>query len=132
MNTIIAYCDGGFISYKKGTKRENEKYAYGSFYIQTTNTTLLKRLTYDDVFTNNEAEYRTLIELLKELNKTYKTENVLIYSDSLLMVNQVNGVWSINSENLVPFIKEVFNLFDFNRYKLVWTSRKTIQKILNH
>ena len=64
--------------------------------------------TYDQYFlgpelhTNNYAEYQGLIRLLKFLYKAH-LRNVVIYCDSLLVVNQVNDVWDVNSPDLLPY-----------------------------
>jgi ribonuclease HI len=42
--------------------------------------------------TNNEAEYHSLIKLVHEITRK-GINNVKIYGDSQLVVNQVNGVW---------------------------------------
>jgi ribonuclease HI len=52
--------------------------------------------------TNNYAEYQGLIRLLKFLYKA-RLRNVVIYCDSLLVVNQVNDVWDVNSPDLLPY-----------------------------
>ena len=51
--------------------------------------------------TNNEAEYLAVIHALKELI-IYELTNyeILIHSDSMLVVEQLNGNWKINYEHL--------------------------------
>lgn len=49
--------------------------------------------------TNNVAEYMGLIMLLQWANK-HSVKNLKIHSDSMLVVEQVNGNWQINSQRL--------------------------------
>lgn len=49
--------------------------------------------------TNNEAEYEALINLVKMLN-TIQPEFAFIFSDSKLLVNQINGIWQCKQEHI--------------------------------
>ena len=53
--------------------------------------------------TNNEAEYEALIELVYFLLDNYSGENydIDIFSDSKLVINQVRGMWKVNSPSLL-------------------------------
>ncbi len=53
--------------------------------------------------TNNEAEYDALIDLVYYLLEGYSGENcdIDIFSDSKLVVNQIRGVWKVNSPALL-------------------------------
>ncbi len=54
-------------------------------------------------FTNNQAEYDAVYEALsyfKTFGAGYRTKSIEIRSDSKLVVNQLNGVWNVNDENL--------------------------------
>ena len=42
---------------------------------------------------NNEAKFKALITALK-LAKTLQIQHLIVFSDSQLVVNQVNGHWS--------------------------------------
>jgi ribonuclease HI len=59
--------------------------------------------------TNNYAEYQGLILLLEYLYRN-SIRNVIIYSDSELVVNQVNGNWVINKEDLKGFAAKCYGL----------------------
>jgi ribonuclease HI len=52
-----------------------------------------------DHYTNNFAEYMGLVFLLEYLYK-HSIRNVIIHSDSELVVNQVNQNWTANDLNL--------------------------------
>jgi len=58
--------------------------------------------------TNNKAEYTALIRLLEEAVKL-KVENISVYGDSQLVVNQVNHKWKTNG-NMMPYKKRVMEL----------------------
>jgi ribonuclease HI len=55
--------------------------------------------------TNNEAEYRALLLALEEAERRGATE-LTIYSDSLLLVEQMKGRYRIKAENLKPLARE--------------------------
>jgi ribonuclease HI len=62
--------------------------------------------------TNNVAEYRAVILLLRYLVGTRKTGKfITIYGDSKLVVNQLNGIWRILDGEYVPFANEAKQLF---------------------
>ena len=54
---------------------------------------------------NNEAEYETLLVGL-QLAKEMKVEQLRIYSDSQLVVNQVNGDYQAKGENMAGYLKK--------------------------
>jgi len=53
--------------------------------------------------TNNQAEYTALITAL-ESSREYRNREILIYTDSLLLANQMNGLWKVKH----PEIKELY------------------------
>jgi ribonuclease HI len=59
--------------------------------------------------TNNYAEYQALILLLEYLY-TNSIRNVIIYSDSELVVNQTLGRWDINQPDLKLFAANAYGL----------------------
>ena len=61
------------------------------------------------VTTNNEAEYRALIEGLKAV-KEWKPDRLEIYLDSKLVVEQLNGGWKIKARELMPLHVEAKDL----------------------
>lgn len=69
-------------------------------------------------YTNNEEEYRGVIAALKlcEVGST-------IYCDSMLVVNQVTGIWRISKAHLMPYAETVMDLLVEKRAKLVWIRR---------
>jgi len=56
--------------------------------------------------TNNQAEYKALIAALKAVKKHLhkEVEKIVVYSDSKLMVSQINGLYKVKNQ----LIKELF------------------------
>jgi ribonuclease HI len=61
------------------------------------------------VTTNNEAEYRALIEGLKAVSD-WKPDRVELYLDSKLVVEQMNGRYRVKSPELTPLYKQANDL----------------------
>lgn len=59
--------------------------------------------------TNNEAEYNGAISALKEA-LALGADEIEVFSDSEVMVRQVNGVYRCKAANLQPFLDEVRSL----------------------
>lgn len=57
------------------------------------------------VATNNEAEYQALLLALKEAHRAHAS-HLTIYSDSQLLVEQINGRYRVKAENLKPLYAE--------------------------
>lgn len=74
--------------------------------------------------TNNEAEYQGLLYGLRAA-KNLNIKNIVIYGDSLLVINQVEGKWQCNAKNLVGYLTEARNLIrDFDRILLYHIPRE--------
>jgi ribonuclease HI len=59
--------------------------------------------------TNNEAEYSGLVIGLEEaVNKNI--QNLLVYGDSQLVINQVNGIYKVKNMNLLRFYNNIIKL----------------------
>jgi ribonuclease H / adenosylcobalamin/alpha-ribazole phosphatase len=63
---------------------------------------------YVGVTTNNVAEYLALEMLCNHLAETDAGCSVDVYCDSLLVVNQMNGVWRTKDDNLFTIRKRIF------------------------
>jgi ribonuclease HI len=75
--------------------------------------------------TNNVAEYTALIYSLKEI-KRLKLENefLKIRSDSQLLVNQINRVWSVKAPLIIPLYKITKELANDLHYRIEWVPRE--------
>ena len=61
------------------------------------------------VQTNNFAEYTALIKSL-ELSKNLTKDNLKIFSDSELLVKQMQGLYKVKNKNLKPLYLKVLEL----------------------
>ncbi len=122
---MIIYTDGGY----------NKTGAYGSGLLEIDDGTEYKMLRWKfsyPVHTNNEAEYAALLETLL-YTLSIGIRNVIVYSDSLLMVSQVNRKWKINKDRLREFAEKVWELLpDFDTIILRHVPRKIIFGKLGH
>ena len=58
---------------------------------------------------NNEAEYEALLHGL-QLAISLGIKRLLVYGDSLLVVQQVNKEWDINKETMDAYVAEIRKL----------------------
>jgi ribonuclease HI len=119
----------------------NPGHGYGSFEIRGPGDLCIReRLSFSDQgeqITNNEAEYMTLINALERLLELVKDEpkkvSVTIHGDSLLVINQVNGVWKIKKPHLKLLHDQAVNLMArFGKADLKWHSRLNSVWVLGH
>ena len=91
---------------------------YGYFVDETGESHVEHR---EDV-SNNEAEYLAIISALK--NVINRDRQIVILSDSQLVVNQINHKYGINNENLRRLASEVWILGKkFDKLELRWLRR---------
>jgi len=90
--------------------------------------------------TNNEAEYFALVTALKKAKqllgkKNAKGSNLVCYSDSELMVKQLNHQYKLKDEKIQQQFIEIWNLaIDFNSVKFFHVKRernKQADELLN-
>lgn len=76
--------------------------------------------------TNNYAEYTALLKALKELVELGLTmEELIIKSDSRLLVKQMSGIWKVKKGAYIERYKEVNELAKrFASIKFVWIPRE--------
>lgn len=105
--------------YTDGSSLGNPGKASFSFIILKDGKIIVKKSGELGIKTNNQAEYIAVIESLKEtLRQGYN--NVEVYSDSLLLINQINGKYKVKSENIknlfmeINRLKEKFESISFN------------------
>jgi ribonuclease HI len=114
---------------------------YGSFRISINGIHMpIRELQFGDDVTNNQAEYRTLLEGLNEAAQTLIANGVNpadasidILTDSKLVVEQVTGRWKVKNEGLMPLREQARALLNqFGESNLEWHPRKETVKILGH
>ena len=77
-----------------------------------------------DMVTSNFAEYTGLVLALKEIS-VHKDEEILVNSDSKLLVNQMNGDWKFKKGGYVEKLVEARKLASmFSRMEFKWIPRE--------
>jgi ribonuclease HI len=73
--------------------------------------------------THNEAEYRALIEGLK-LARAHGIHRIRVYTDSALVVDQVNGHSMVRQAHLSELHKAASSLLALFDFRISWVPRK--------
>ena len=74
------------------------------------------------IATNNDAEYKALIEALKQiLNSKLQFTKIEFYSDSRLMVNQVNGLFKIKNGKIKEYVFKIRSLEMEIKYPITYS-----------
>ncbi len=71
--------------------------------------------------TNNEMEYQALLSILRGTSIIDGDE---IFSDSQLIVYQVNGLWKVKKPHLFPLCQEAQKLLKIRKVTLTWVPRE--------
>ncbi len=120
------YTDGGN-SPDKGT--------YGSFLLEDENGLLVKlgRLKFGPpIDTNNGAEYAALIAGL-EFCRDEGIKEIDCFTDSMLMVKQVNREWRVEKKHLRVLAEKVWELLpNFDTIRVSYVRRRIIAGKLGH
>lgn len=74
--------------------------------------------------TNNEAEYEAVL-LGVMMCWAADLQDPLIYSDSQVVVKQVNQLWHCRTPELVPLLMTIHDIREVFRFRVQYTSRKT-------
>jgi len=78
--------------------------------------------------TNNVAEYRALLLALRRA-KERRADTVEILSDSLLLVQQVNGVFKVRAPHLIPIVSDAIRRArSFRRFSIRHIPREQNRK----
>jgi ribonuclease HI len=85
------------------------------------NKCIIKQRTGD--LSNNQLEYLGLLYTISYVNNNYSRKNVIIYTDSLLVANQINGKWRITTEHLIPLWKKC-NKYMTSNIQVTWVRRE--------
>jgi ribonuclease HI len=121
-----------------GGSKGNPGPGYGSFAIFHSDDLILhEQIELGDWVTNNEAEYRTLVKALERVLELVgahsKETRVVIYGDSQLVVNQVNGLWKIKKAELFTLRNQIVELLNqFGMAEVKWHSRINSVYVLGH
>lgn len=112
LDKIIIYADGG----SRGNPGPS---ASGYILMDADQNVLADKGVYLGITTNNQAEYQALKFGLEEAQKM-QIERVDVYMDSLLVINQMKGIFKVKNRDLWPIhdaiqqlIKKSFNQVTF-------------------
>lgn len=83
-----------------GASRGNPGKSAMAFLICSEEKILEKGAKVIGIATNNEAEYRAAIEALSLAARKHSSSDVLLHSDSSLLVNQMNNRWKVKEKRL--------------------------------
>ncbi|OPY75694.1 MAG: 14.7 kDa ribonuclease H-like protein [Syntrophorhabdus sp. PtaU1.Bin153] len=87
-------------------------------------TEIDRKSVYLGEMTNNMAEYEALLYALKEAESA-SVNNVFIYTDSLLVANQIPGKYKTNNATLRKYVERARNIIQtFNRFELRYIRRE--------
>jgi ribonuclease HI len=130
---IIVIFDGG--------SRGNPGQGYGSYALRWPGQPQqIVQLRFGDRVTNNEAEYDTLIaaleailQRLQDAQAAPNTAKVEIRGDSLLVINQVKGLWQVKEPRLQVRRDRVRSLLEpFGAWQLIHHDREHSVQTLGH
>ena len=98
--------------YTDGASRSNPgKSASGYSLLDADNNVLMKKSFYNGIKTNNEAEYLAIIAALLAASENYGYDvDIDLYSDSRLVVSQINGDFKVKNEGLKKMHAEAAGL----------------------
>jgi len=124
---IAVKCVGNFIRKRRKQKLVTDIYVDGGtrgsricLVDKSKDFTIIKTRGGD--LTNNELEYLAVLYALDYINNRHKKDNVTIYSDSKLIVNQINGEWRITTERLQPLYDKCMKRMT-DKIKIKWIRR---------
>jgi len=125
---IIAYIDGG--------SRGNPGPAAAGFTLaDSAGTQLQAKAFFLGQATNNVAEYTSLVKAL-EAAKQIGAEQLTVFSDSELLVRQINGQYKVKSEQIRPFFRQAISLLgEFKNWRVQHITREKNEeadKLVNH
>ena len=115
--------------FSDGGSRGNPGPSASGYVITTTDDTLLEEGgEYLGITTNNQAEYQA-VKLALESAAKYKPQEVEMYMDSMLVVNQLNGIYKVKSRELWPVydsIKQLAATFPKVTFQHVYREANTL------
>ncbi len=116
LSTAKLYADGG----SRGNPGPS---ASGYVILDMEDNVVKNEGVYVGVTTNNQAEYKALIFGLHAAIEM-GISNLHVYMDSLLVVNQVQGIWKLKNADLMPLHAEIKTLIpQFEQVKIAHVPR---------
>jgi len=126
-NEVIAYTDGG--------SRGNPGPAAAGFILtDSAGTQLQAKAFFIGHNTNNVAEYTGVVKVLEAAIKI-GAKRLIVFSDSQLLVRQINGEYKVKSEQIRPLFQQAVEMLGrFENWKVQYVCReknKEADKLVN-
>lgn len=87
-------------------------------------TEILRESIFLGKMTNNMAEYEALLRALEKAQE-HGAQDVVVYTDSLLVANQVIGAYKINNDVLRQYVVKIRNFIsNFDHFKIQYIPRE--------
>lgn len=99
----------GWLAYTDGASRGNPGLAGAGIYMIAPDGTEHRLFRFLGTKTNNQAEYEAMIIALEALIE-HKAQTATIRADSELMVKQMNGIYRVKNDNVIPLFKRATEL----------------------
>jgi ribonuclease HI len=107
-----------------GASRGNPGPAAFGYTIEKDGKVIEEHSEYIGKATNNVAEYKAFLSVLKRM-KVLGATKVVIYSDSELAVRQINGLYRVKNAGLIPLHTEIMELASqFQSFKVIHVRRE--------
>lgn len=138
VHEFIITCDGGALN-----NQGPNPIGYGSFLVEIPSrgfVSSIRKESFGQGVTNNEAEYRIIIEALILLHDVIAAEGerpnekaILIRTDSQLVIGHMVDGWKINATHLAETYKRLSELIRmFKRVDFEKVSGERMKEILGH
>jgi ribonuclease HI len=95
--------------YTDGASRSNPGLASCAYVIQNDEKIVCEYAKFLGIQTNNYAEYTAVLLALEKCKKDHYND-IHIFSDSLLVVNQCRHQWKVKSPDLFPLYQRIMEL----------------------
>jgi ribonuclease HI len=106
--------------YTDGGSRGNPGHSAAAYVIMDAADNIIEQTgQYIGVATNNQAEYAAFDRALKRAREL-GIDKIELYSDSQLVVNQLNGIYKVKNPELAPYYRDVKALADSFK-KIIFT-----------
>jgi ribonuclease HI len=96
--------------YTDGASRGNPGPASIAFVIVKEDEVIHQKSEFIGKATNNQAEYQAIIKALSEAVKIIKNGNIELFSDSELVIKQLNGEYRVRKPHLLDLFNEIREL----------------------
>jgi phosphoribosylglycinamide formyltransferase-1 len=123
------------IAYTDGASRGNPGPSAAGFILKDSNGTQLQaKAFFIGRNTNNVAEYTGVVKAL-EAAIEIRAERIIVFSDSELLVKQINGEYKVKSDQIRPLFRQALELLGrFDNWKVQYVCReknKEADKLVN-